>query len=97
MSISTQVDSIVSLMADTEALADQLKAKLDQIPGHLDAIQADPENADVGLLIVKGFSLRAKAIGLGAKADIWSLHSDMTEAAKIRGIDIPGIFSGGGR
>lgn len=97
MSISTHVDTIVSLMADAESLADQLKARLDAIPDHLSAIQTDPENANVGQLIVKGFSLRAKAIGLNAKAEVWSLHSDLTEAAKARGIDIPGIEGSGGR
>ena len=65
--------------------ADTIKAKLDQIPDRLLAIQTDAENANVGPLIVKGFSLRARAIGLEAKAGVWSLHSDMTEAAKARG------------
>ena len=97
MTISSQVDAIMALMAEAEAAADTLKAKLDQIPDRLLAIQTDPENANVGPLIVKGFSLRARAIGLEAKAGVWSLHSDMTEAAKARGIDIPSIEGSGGR
>lgn len=97
MSIASEVDAIVALMAEAESAADTLKAKLDGVPAHLDAIHSDPENANVGSLIVKGFSLRAKAIGLDAKAATWALHSDMTEAAKQRGIDVPGIESGGGR
>lgn len=97
MSISTEVDAIVALMADAEALADQAKAKLDAIPAHLDAIHTDSENDNVGTLITKAFSLRAKSLGLGFKSDVWSFHNDMTEAAKSRGIDIPGIDSGGGR
>ncbi len=95
MSISDHVNAIVGLMADTESLADQAKAKLEQIPAHLDAIQADPENANVGPLIVKALSLRARALGLGFKADLFDFHNVMTESAKLRGIDIPSIDSGG--
>lgn len=97
MSIQTEVEAIMVLMADAESAANTVKDKLDAIPAHLDAIKADPENGNVGALIVKGFSLRARAVGLNIKADVWSLHSDMTEAAKLRGIDVPGIESGGGR
>lgn len=97
MSISDQVSAIVSLMADAESLADQAKAKLDAIPAHLDAIHDDPENANVGPLIVKAFSLRARSLGLGFKADLFDLHNDMTEAARSRGIDIPSIEGSGGR
>ncbi len=97
MSISDHVDAIVALMADAEALAEQAKGKLDAVPDHLKAINEDPENVNVGLLISKAFGLRAKALGLDFKAGVWSLHSDMTEAAKARGIDVPGIESGGGR
>ncbi len=95
MSISDQVSAIVALMADAESLADQAKAKLDAIPAHLDAIQADPENANVGPLIVKALSLRARSLGLGFKADLFDFHNVMTESAKSRGIDIPSIDSGG--
>lgn len=97
MSIADHVAAIVSLMAEAETAADTVKAKLDQVPDHLAAIHDDPENANVGVLITKGFSLRARAIGLDVKAATFSLHSDMTEAAKVRGIDVPGIESGGGR
>lgn len=95
MTIASQVDAIMALMAEAEAAADTLKDALEAIPAHLAAIKSDPENANVGALIVKGFSLRARAIGLNTKAEVWSLHSDMTEAAKQRGIDVPSIESGG--
>lgn len=97
MSIATHVDAIVALMADAESLADQAKAKLNAVPDHIAAIHTDPENVNVGALITKAFSLRAKAIGLNFKAELFDFHNDMTEAAKLRGIDVPGIEGGGGR
>lgn len=97
MSISDHVDAIVALMADAESHVDQAKAKLDGIPDHIKAINEDPENTNVGALISKSFSLRARAIGLNFKAEVFDLHSDLTEAAKQRGIDVPGVEGGGGR
>lgn len=96
MPISTPdaVNQIVALLADTEALVDQAKNKLDQLPALFKAIN---ENGDAGTLISTASSLRARAIGLSMKADVITFHSDLTEVAKQRGIDIPSVFSGGGR
>ena len=94
MNTPDAVDAIVAILADVESLAEQAKAKLDQLPAMFTDINT---NGDAGLLISKASSLRARALGLGFKADLLQFHSDLTEAAKARGIDIPSTFSGGGR
>lgn len=88
------VDQIVAILSDVEALASQAKNKLDDLPALFRAIN---ENGDAGELISKASSLRAKSLGLGFKSDVLQFHSDLTEAAKQRGIDVPGIFGSGGR
>ena len=96
MSIETHVDAIATLMADIEATVDgPIKTKLTAVADHIQAIHDDPENANVGVLISKSLGLRAKAIAANLRSDIWGLHSDMTEAAKARGIDLPSIEGGG--
>lgn len=80
------VSAIVALFADIENLADQAKAKLDEIVPHLVQINA---NGDAGALITDAMALRSQALGLSFVADVRALHSDMTEAAKARDIDVP--------
>ena len=96
MAIEEHVNAIADLMAEVEGLADgPIKAKLTAIAEHVEAIHDDPEAANVGVLISKSIGRRAKAIAAVLRADLYDLHSDMTEAAKARGIDLPGIMGGG--
>lgn len=94
MNTPDAVSALSQLFADAEALADQAKAKLDQMP---DLYKAINENGDAGALISTASSLRAKSIGLNLKAALLQFHSDVTEAAKLRGIDIITPFGGGPR
>ena len=96
MAIEEHVNAIADLMAEVEGLADgPIKAKLAAVAEHIEAIHADPEAANVGLLISKSLWLRAKSIASNLRTDLYTLHSDMTEAAKVRGIDLPSIMGGG--
>lgn len=80
------VSAIVALFADIEDLADRAKTKLDEMVPHLTEINA---NGNAGALITDAMSLRSQALGLSFVADVRALHSDMTEAAKVRDIDVP--------
>lgn len=94
MDTPAAVAAAAAILSECEASARTIKGKLRDLRPLFKDIN---DNGDAGLLITQEMAGLADTLGTSFEADLWSLHRQLTDLAKERGIDLPGIESGGGR
>lgn len=90
------VAAIAAAFADAETKAKSIRHAMRDAS---DAFKSINENLDppVGFLETTKFATRCDALATQFVADLYALHSDLTERAKALSIDLPSIEGGGGR
>lgn len=94
MTTEEAVAAIAEVMADAESKAANIRHAVRDAKA---AFQDIHDNGDAGYLRSKAFATELDALATGFEAGLFDIHARMTEYALPRGIDLPGVLSGGGR
>lgn len=93
METAQAVQDLANVFADAEASARKIKNDFRSARKLLETISANEGN---GALKAQAAASVMDMIATGFEAEIWRLHSELTEEAKARGIDLPSLRDGGG-
>ncbi len=88
------VSKIADAYADAEAKASSIKQGFQ---GCKDAWETLRDGAVIGGLEMQHRFRRLNAAAVAFEAELFAFHVDDTNRAKELGVDLPGIFGGGGR
>ncbi len=94
MTTEEAVAAIAAVMADAESKAANIRHAARDAKS---AFQDIHDNGDAGYLRSKAFATELDALATKFEAALFDIHARMTEYAQERGVDLPGILSGGGR